>query len=638
MAAEKRKRGGTAKTPRVKPRKRPSKTKSAAPKLPKAKATKKRGKRPGRQGDGPPTDDVREKSGLHLHWQGRRSYRSSVPAPRVLEPDPKLSFGNQSAGNLIIEGDNLQAMVSLQSQFADAIDVVYIDPPYNRGGNDFRYSDTRYEDPNADGSDAYYVSNEDWGKHTKWLNYMAPRLVAIHRLMAEHGIIFASISDIELGRLLMVMDEIFDESNRIAVITWRGSPDNNPSRVAIEHEYVVVYAKNQKKVSNVWETPNDEIRDTLLDEYRKLKRSTDSFEELKQQWARFVKANKASVDRLGRYTEVDQERGPYQVAYRVHNPKKGGYRYGVWKKGVLKNPKDRRSFQMPLNGYRFKPETMKSLVEQGLIVFPKSRDQIVQMKDFLEDYRGSLRSVINLDARSGAYRLKELFGSDFDGFKNPKPVELIEMLVGAAGDSNSIVFDPFAGSGTTGDAVIQLNQVDRGRRRFILIEEGNGEDDYAKTLTAPRVRKAIELDGVDTGFTFQRTGRELDRDAILNLEREKIIAVICQTDRTGAGSGIRRVHHGNWIIGSNQRTEPIALVWNGATKSRVTTKIINDVLLEAKEMGLKTPVRIYGTTCSVSETPSFRFCQIPDEILAALVTSPSSDLGYDADDDTLSVR
>lgn len=577
-------------------------------------------------------EPVRKESGLHLHWQGRRSYRTAIPTPRVLEPDSKLSYGDQDAGNLVIEGDNLQAMVSLQSQFADAIDIVYIDPPYNRGGNDFRYSDARYKDPNADGSDAYYVSNEDGGRHTKWLNYIAPRLAAIHRLMAPHGVIFVSISDIELGRLLMLMDDVFDGPNRIAIITWRGSPDNNPSRVAIEHEYIVVYAVNLKKVSKVWTTPADETRDALIEQYKKLKRTTGDFAELKRAWARFVKANKESVDRLGRYTEIDEERGPYQTAYRVHNPKMGGYRYGVCKKGVLKNPKDKRSYAMPLNGYRFKPETMQRLIEKGLIVFPSSRDQIVQMKDFLEDYRGTLRSVIDLDARSGAYRLKELFGEDFDGFKNPKPVELIEMLVGAAGNRESIVFDPFAGSGTTGDAVLQLNRLDKGTRRFILIEEGNDEDDYARTLTAPRIRRAIEVDGLDSGFTFLKTGRELDREAILGLEREKIMAVICQTDRSGAGSGIRRVTSAQWVIGANQRGEAIALVWKGATNSRVTTTIINEALKEAKKLGFKTPIRIYGTTCAVSETGSFCFCQIPDEIMAALASVGPAEDGEDEAD------
>lgn len=594
----------------------PTAQKRAAP----TKAAKRGGTAADSNGSAEKLEQVREEAGLHLHWQGRKSYRSAIPTPRVLEPVTKLSFANEDAGNLIIEGDNLQVMVSLQSQFADAIDVVYIDPPYNRGGNDFRYSDARFRDPNAEAKDAAYVSNEDGGRHTKWLNYMAPRMVAIHRLMADHGVIFASISDIELGRLLMLMDEIFDERNRVAVITWRGSPDNNPSRVATEHEYIVCYAKNIKSVPNVWTTPSDETRDALMEQYAKLKKSTGTLTELRKEWRRLVRANKEAIDRLGRYTEIDEERGPYQVAYRVHNPKKGGYEYGVWEKGVLRSKKDKRSYAMPLNGYRFPPETMNRLIEEGHIVFPKQKDQIVQMKDFLDSYRGTLRSVINLDARSGAYRLKELFGEDFDGFKNPKPVELIEMLVGAAGTKDSIVFDPFAGSGTTGDAVLQLNRRDNGARRFILVEEGNGEDLYARTLTAPRIRKAIEHDSLDSGFTFMATGRELDREAILGLEREKIVAVVCQTDRTGAGSGIRRITGKDWVVGANSRGEGIALVWNGKTDSRVTAEILNAALEEAEALELKTPLRVYGRTCTISETRSFRFCQIPDEILASLVS------------------
>jgi adenine-specific DNA-methyltransferase len=210
------------------------------------------------------------------------------------------------------------------------------------------------------------------------------------------------------------------------------------------------------------------------------------------------------------------------------------------------------------------------------------------------------------------------------------------MLVGAAGSRESIVFDPFAGSGTTGDAVLQLNRVDGGERRFIMIEEGNGEDNYAKSLMAPRIRKALEIDDLDSGFTFLRAGGELDRTAILGLEREKITAVICQTDRTGAGAGIRRLNKRKWLIGVNQRGEPIALVWNGKTDSRVTTTIINEALAEAKTLSLKTPLRIYGTTCTVSETPSFRFCQIPDEILAALATAAPSADGYEFNGDSAS--
>lgn len=561
-------------------------------------------------------EPVRSEAGLHMHWQGRRSYRSRIPTPRVLQLEPAHSFGDDDS-NLVIEGDNLQVMVSLRSQYSHSVDVVYIDPPYNRGGNDFRYSDARYADPDADASDAVYISNIDGGRHTKWLNFMAPRLHAIRNLMADHGVIFVSINDIELGRLLMLMDEIFDDANRIGIITWRGSADNNPSRIVIEHEYIVCYAKSIKWVSKQWSTPSDEVKDALLAQYETICAETNDFNERKRRWQQLMRTNREAVGRLASYTELDPDRGPYQGARRVHNPKPGGYVYGVCEHGVVE-PTDRRSYAMPLNGYRFPAETMQRHIEQGLIVFPSKRDQIVQMKDFLTDYRGTLRSVLDIDARAGSYRLKALFGKDFDGFRNAKPVELIEELIGAAGNPDALVLDAFAGSGTTGEAVLQLNRRDGGHRRFILIEEGSGDDQYARTLIAPRLQRAIEQDKLPGGFAFMITGRQLDREAILGLERDKIAAVICQTDRSGAKSGVRRISGTQWVIAASQRNQAIALVWRGAANSQVDAKVINEALKEAKALDLKLPMRIYGTTCTISETASFIFCQIPDEILAAL--------------------
>ncbi len=282
----------------------------------------------------PETESVREEAGLHLHWQGRRSYKSLIPVPRVLERNDELSFQSDRGSNLVIEGDNLQVMVSLRTQYAESVDVIYIDPPYNRGGNDFRYSDARFQDPDADGSDSEYVSNVDGGRHTKWLNYMAPRLVAMKSLMSENGVIFVSINDIELGRLLMLMDEIFDEKNRIGVITWRGSADNNPSRIQIEHEYVICYAKNVSQVAKAWTTPADEMKETLLEQFEELLEAEPDPEKRAKAWASLVRANGESLGRLKAYSLVD-EHGPYQSARRVHNPKKGGYQYGVTKNGVV---------------------------------------------------------------------------------------------------------------------------------------------------------------------------------------------------------------------------------------------------------------------------------------------------------------
>jgi adenine-specific DNA-methyltransferase len=566
----------------------------------------------------PDADGVRLEAGLHLHWEGRRLYRARVPVPRVLEPDKRLSVGSEGE-NLVIEGDNLHVMVSLRSQFNAAIDVCYIDPPYNRGGDDFRYSDARFHDPDADGSDAVYVSNEDGGRHTKWMNFMAPRLAMIHEMLAPQGILFVSINDIELFRLGMLLDEIFDESNRIGVICWKGSADNNPTRLAIEHEYVLIYAKRLSEVARVWSSPDDELRDMLLERFEQMKKEISSVPELKKRWAAFCRANKGALDRLGRYKEVDEDLRPYQVAYRVHNPKPGGYRYDVL------HPVTKKPCREPLNGYRFPQNRMKELINEKRIVFGKTHDQIVQMKDYLDEYRDSLRSVIEMDARKGAYTLKALFGKDFEGFRNPKPVELIERLVGAAGNKDALVLDVFAGSGTTAHAVMRLNKQDGGNRRFILVEEGNGTDRYARTLIVPRLKKAIEKEELPGSFTFLRAGRGIDREAILSLEREKIANVICQTDRTGTGSGIRVIVGGKYLIGANRKNEAIALCWAGREDSAVTGEVVDAALKEVTKRGLKTPMRIYGTTCRMSETKSFTFCQIPDEILAALyVSAPES--------------
>ncbi len=197
-------------------------------------------------------------------------------------------------------------------------------------------------------------------------------------------------------------------------------------------------------------------------------------------------------------------------------------------------------------------------------------------------------------------------------------MELIEYLLSFGGDADALVLDPVAGSGTTGDAVLRLNAAARGRRRFILIVEGTPTDRYCRTLTAPRIKAAIKLEGYKAGFTFEETGRRLNRDAILELERETISNLIIQTDITGAGRGITKLTGSAYVIGHNARREAICLIWNGRTDSTVTREVLVAMYDEVKALGLNKPMRVYGSTCTVGETDSFRFCQIPDEILAAL--------------------
>lgn len=570
-----------------------------------------------------PSEPGPDGAGMYLYWDGRRNYRSKIPAPRVLQPLGRYSYGEPS-GNRIVEGDNLQVMVSLRSQYKSSVDVAYLDPPYNTGKNDFRYSDKRFHDPNADASDGIYVSNEDGGRHTKWLNYMGPRLSLVWELLADHGVCFVSINEIELFRLGLLMDEIFDERNRVGIIAWKTQTDNNPSRITVDHEYILCYAKDKDSVPKHW-VGESAAKIWLMQTYDRLAKREKDLPSLERKYKAAMKKHvadyKASLDAdaisdlvdLGtftRYNRVDR-RGPYASMRHTENPKHGGYRYD------LPHPVTLKACKVPPKGYRFSEETMRQLVEDDRIVFFKDHTQPVQLKRYLADVKSPLRSILDTTGKHGAATLKDLLPRESERFIHPKPVELLEQLLAFSADIDALVLDPFAGSGTTAHAVLRLNAKDGGVRRFLLIEEGEPGDPFCRTLTAARVKAAIKKEKLAGGFLFETTGTMLDRDAILDLERETIANLIMQTDTTGIGRGITKLT-GKYVIGHNSHRQAIALCWKGRSRSTITSEVLQEMFKETADLGLRRPIRAYGSTCSVGETDSFHFCQIPDEIMAAL--------------------
>jgi adenine-specific DNA-methyltransferase len=325
---------------------------------------------------------------------------------------------------------------------------------------------------------------------------------------------------------------------------------------------------------------------------------------------------------LARYSFVDA-RGPFAANRTTENPHPGGYIYDVV------NPTTGRVHQKPGRGYRFPEETMRRHQSEDRIIYPNDARRLVQLKKYLAELRPPLRGIIEIGSRGGAADLKRLVPKEAARFPNPKPTSLMELLIGFAGDSTALVLDPFAGSGTTAHAVMRLNAQDGGTRRFIVIEEGERNDRYCRTLIAPRLRAAIKQEDMKTGFSFLETGRRLNREAILELEREAITSLIVQTDITGVGGNITRVD-GDHVIAHNGRREAICLRWNGRSDSTITRDVLVQMFEEVKGLRLNKPVRVYGSTCVVGETDSFRFCQIPDEIVAALSLSDEAE-GADAD-------
>ncbi len=548
--------------------------------------------------------------GLYLHWEGKKLYRQRVPTPRLFEPIAKLSVGKDSP-NMIIEGDNLQVLASLKSQYENSVDVVYIDPPYNLGKDDFLYSDKRFQDPDADVSDGVYVTNEDGGRHTKWLNFMAPRLYMLWSLLKDTGVILVSINDVELFRVGMLLNEIFGEENWVGTLVWKGATDNNPTNIAMEHEYVLCYAKEKRSLPSVWSSAETEAKALILDTYKTLAaESKGNIAVLQKKMLAFAKDQKDFLGDLYRYRRVD-EHGPYAARRNMDNPGKPGHKYDV------KHPKTKKPCRMPAWGWRFTPKTMDELIAAGRIIFGKDETKIPELKVYLEDVEFPLRSVIHLDSRAGSNDLERLFGKR-DMFKNPKPVALIELLLGYTAHKDALVVDAFAGSGTTGEAVLALNKRDGGNRRFILVEEGKPSDRFCRTLTAERVKKAIKKDGYQAGFAFLTTGRKLDRAAIVGLERDALANLICQADETGRGRGITRLTGNKYVIGKNHRSEGICLVWNGENDSEVTPEHLKAAAEEVDKLKLKRPFRVYGTFCRIADTKNWKFCQIPDDIVAAM--------------------
>jgi adenine-specific DNA-methyltransferase len=552
--------------------------------------------------------------GIYLQWEGKRMYRQRIPTPRILEPVAKLSVGSVD-DNLIVEGDNLQAMASLKSRYAGQIDAIYIDPPYNTGKDDFRYSDKRFHDPDADDTDAVYVTNEDGGRHTKWLNFIAPRLYMLWEMLHDQrGVMFVSINDIEVFRLGLLMNEVFGEENWVGTIVWKGTTSNHPTNIALEHEYILCYAKSKASLPQSWKSPDHEAKRLMLDQYEKFKATAKSPQALRKQFGEWTKQQKDLLGDLARYRHVDAH-GPYVSRRNLDKPDIYGYKYDVI------HPVTKKVCLAPYNGWRYPEHSMKQLIKDGRILFGKDESRIPQLKVYLDEVEFPLRSFIDMDARKGSNDLERLFGSR-DKFLNPKPVDLIQRLLAFTTREDSLVLDAFAGSGTTAEAVLRLNRRDGGRRRFILIEEGrgkNGKDKFTRTVTAERIRLAIKKDGYKDGFRFFTTGRKLDRAAIIGLERDALANLICQADETGRGRSIARLTGHKYVIGKNPRGEAICLVWKGADKSEVTRTDLEAAAKEVTAAGLKRPFRIYGTSTRIADVAtSFRFCQIPDEIMTQM--------------------
>ena len=381
---------------------------------------------------------------------------------------------DEQTDGLLVHGENFQALNLLQARYRGQVQCIYIDPPYNTNGDGFLYRDSY--------------------QHSSWLSMLKNRLSIARELLSTDGVLFSSINDIEQPLLRLLLDECFGTTNCIANMVWKGATDNNPTRIATEHEYLVWYAKDISSIAPVWKSPVNDAKGLMLEEWERLRASCSGLAEVQARFRKFVRDNREALSPLTHYDRIDEE-GPYTGGRRVHNPGKEGYRYDVI------HPKTGKSCVQPARGYRFPQETMQKLIESDKVIFGTDETQIIQIKEYLRDYDGGLKGLVELDSRVGANALESLFGSR-EVFKNPKPAELLSNLLSFVTDTSRHVLDFLAGSGTTGHAVINLNREDEGQRKYFLVEMGHHFD----TVLLPRMKKVVYSSNWKGGKPVSRCG------------------------------------------------------------------------------------------------------------------------------------
>ena len=422
-----------------------------------------------------------------LEWIGKSkviNHHQEVPF-RVLER--KYSFdengqtdADNGSENMIIRGDNLEALKALLPRYEGRVKCIYIDPPYNTAKSSEKnkawvYSDN-VDDPKIQAWINITVGNEgeDLTRHDKWLCMMYPRLKLLYKLLAEDGIIFISIDDNEADTLHMVCDEIFGRRNFVAQLVWRSDGNfDNQAKIKICHEYILCYMKNPDLLGlpsgvdpNATEKSkiyNDEIRNTVVKNGPKNPMSK----------VELPRGFPCSVSDLVIEPRNDSFPYYYQRATVVDGKLTGAVTVesGWSSKNILQAFID--------NG--FKPVldskgqfTTFEITKTGAIEMVKKRETVSHVLSVLSNL-GSTQNMSNELAHMGI------------SFDFPKPVQLIQYLLGFYSKEDSIILDSFAGSGTTAHAVLNMNKADGGHRKFILVEMM----DYADSITAERVKRVI---------------------------------------------------------------------------------------------------------------------------------------------------
>jgi DNA modification methylase len=430
------------------------------------------------------------------------SYHHSVPH-HTLEFDSKLSVLGKGEkpgldGNLIIEGDNLLALKALLPTHAGRIKCIYIDPPYNTGNEGWVYNDNLTQPQFKEWiGQTVGKEGEDATRHDKWCCMMYPRLQLLKELLRDDGVILVSIDDNEIQHLRMLMDEIFGVENLVACVCWQKkySASNDHQGVAPMHDFILVYQKSSEFKRNL--LPRTAIQDRAY-------KNPDN--DPRGPWKPAdCTCNKTKDERPNLY-------------YPIRNPHVGK---DVW-------PDEKRV-------WAYSEDIMQENIENNFLWWGKDgKNSTPALKNFLRDVQQGLvpttwwpqEDVGHTD--EAKKEIQRILGSLAVNL-TPKPVDLLRRIVRIGASKNDLILDSFAGGGTTGHAVLALNQEDGGNRKFILVQmpydtKDNEKDKFniCQKITAERVRRVMhgytyatqkgkkeKVEGFGGSFTYARVGNPL---------------------------------------------------------------------------------------------------------------------------------
>lgn len=414
--------------------------------------------------------------------------RENVPVFTEVKERDIVADENSDSYNFLLEGDNLHSLKLLEKTHRGRIDVIYIDPPYNTKNKEFVYDDRR-------------IGEDDAYRHSMWLSFMEQRILILKRLLSERGVIFVSIDDNEQANLKLLCDEILGEKNFIAMAIHKNNSSKNQAKfLSVSTEYVLIYAKNINELKGLYADSKDgwKLRkkgaSDVNKKFQELKKAGFSLEEIEvaikdmyriPKYSHLSRWNK--VNEFGVFKDADLSRANGPKDYTIINPETG------------------KECVIPDRGWGKSYEELLRLQSEGLIWYGDPNTPPGMISYITGDDFSVPDSFWYYDNSIDTKLIRKLFGKD--AFNNPKPLDMIISILEMVMYRDCTVLDVFAGSGTTGHAVLELNKIDGGNRKFILCT--NNENNICEEVTYERIKRVIEgyadKEGIPSNLKYYKT-------------------------------------------------------------------------------------------------------------------------------------